>query len=346
MPERNTDRAQRLAGLASLLLLAACGARSSLRVCREPGETRACENACGVGSQTCTDDRWGECVVAVASRNCSNDCGHGTQTCTAGAWSTCEVPQAARGCSSPCGQGHQQCVDGGWQACDAPQRGPPTLTATIRDFDDTDPDFEPDAGAGLDPGIVAMDLGPDDKPVYAGGASTASTHGAAYFGEWYRDVPCEAGTMCASVLCPASAACNMATSLSLAFAPLPQDPGVYAYDNDAFFPIDNRLFGNQNRIHNYDFTLEIATRFHYTGGETFRFRSDDDSWVFLNRKLAVDLGGVHQAASGSIDLDLESQKLGIVKGGTYPMNLFYAERHVVGAVLHIDLTAADVAVCP
>ena len=61
--------------------------------------------------------------------------------------------------------------------------------------------------------------------------------------------------------------------------------------------------------------------------------------------LAVDLGGVHQALGGSVDLDAESEKLGIVKGGTYPMNLFYAERHVFGAVLHIDVSAADFAVC-
>jgi fibro-slime domain-containing protein len=335
MRERPADRARRLAGLFLLLSLSACGARSSLRVCTTPGETRSCENTCGVGSETCIDDQWGRCNVPVATRGCANDCGQGMQTCTDDAWSTCDVPVAVRNCSSACGPGHENCVDGGWQPCDAPQPGPPTLTATLRDFNDTDPDFEPDAGDSLDPGIVATDLGPADKPVYAGGASTPSTHGAALFNEWYRDVPCAPGTVCV----------NMTTTLSLPLAPSPQDTSVYAYENDAFFPIDNRLFGNQGRIHNYDFTLELATHFRYTGGETFRFRSDDDSWVFLNRKLVVDLGGVHQAASGSVDLDLESQKLGIVKGGTYPMNLFYAERHVVGAVLHVDVAAADFGVC-
>jgi len=345
MHEKSADRVRRLAGLLLLPSLAACGVRSSLRVCGGLGETRPCENTCGVGSQTCVDDRWGACSVAVASRTCSNDCGQGTQTCSDDAWSTCDVPQAVRSCSSPCGQGQEQCVDGGWQPCDAPQPGPPTFTATLRDFNDTDPDFEPDAGGGVELGIVATDLGPDDKPVYAGGVSTPSTHGAAYFDEWYRDVPCPAAMTCVTTPCPASTVCNMITSLSLALAPLPQDPSTYGCDNDAFFPIDNKLFGNQGRIHNYDFTMELATTFRYMGGETFRFRSDDDSWVFLNRKLAVDLGGVHQATSGSVDLDLQSQKLGIVKGETYPMNLFYAERHVVGAVLHIDVTAADFAVC-
>jgi fibro-slime domain-containing protein len=318
-----------------LALFVACGARSSLRVCSEPGETRACEDACGLGYETCVDDHWGPCQVAVAQRGCSNDCGPGTQICADGSWSACLVPQAVRSCSSPCGQGKEQCVDGGWQPCDAPQPGPPTVTGTVRDFNDTHPDFEPDAGNTLDPGIVAPDLGPGDKPVYAGGPFTRSTHGPTYFDEWYRDVPA-AGT---------TPAVNLTTSLSLSFVPSRRDQSVYVYDNDAFFPIDNRLFGNQGRVHNYDFTLELAMPFRYTGGETFRFTSDDDSWVFLNRKLAVDLGGVHQAASASVDLDRESQRLGIVRGGTYPLNLFYAERHVIGAVLHIDVPAADVAVC-
>jgi fibro-slime domain-containing protein len=209
------------------------------------------------------------------------------------------------------------------------------LTATVRDFKDTHPDFEADAGKGLDLGIVGPDLGPDDKPVYAGSPVTKSTHGAMYFREWYLDLP-------ATVDMPAI---NLTTSILLPFAPSPQDSSIYSYDSDAFFPIDNQLFGNQGRPHNYDFTLELATNFRYSGGETFRFSSDDDSWVFLNRKLAVDLGGTHEAASGSVDLDSQSQKLGIVRGGTYPFHLFYAERHVVGAVLHMDVTAADFGVC-
>jgi fibro-slime domain-containing protein len=226
-------------------------------------------------------------------------------------------------------------VDGGWQACDAPQPGPPTLAATVRDFNDTHPDFEPDGGYGFAPGIVGPDLGPDDKPVYAGGSPIRSTHGATYFDQWYRDMPGDGGVP----------AVNLTTTISLSLVPRPSAPSIYAYDDDAFFRIDGRLFGNQGRPHNYDFTLELATQFVYTGGEIFSFASDDDSWVFINRKLAVDIGGIHATRGGSVDLDSQSQKLGIVKGQTYPMHLFYAERHVVGAALHIDVSAADFAIC-
>jgi len=332
-----------LAGIAAIVAdLAACGSRTALPACIRPGEVRACDNACGVGSQACVSDYWTPCEVPVTTRMCSNACGPGAQTCADGAWSACTVPQAVRACTSACGQGHEVCVDGGWQPCDAPLRGPPTFAATVRDFDDTHPDFDqPDASIGLDPGIVAEALGSDDKPVYASDASTPSTHGATYFYEWYHDTQATVSAPDAST----SPEINMTTSLSLSLLPGVGPPGTYGYIQDAFFPIDDRLLGNEGRPHNYDFTVELEASFQYTGGETFNFASDDDSWVFLNRKLAVDLGGVHRAMPGSVDLDLQSQRLGLVKGGTYPMHLFYAERHVAGAVLRIEVTAADFGVC-
>ena len=177
--------------------------------------------------------------------------------------------------------------------------------------------------------------------MYAGDASTPSTHGAAYFYEWYHDTSDTVAAPDAS----ASPDINMTTGLPLSLLPGVGPPGTYAYVENSFFPIDNRLLGNEGRPHNYDFTLELEASFQYTGGETFSFESDDDSWVFLNRTLAVDLGGIHRALPGSVDLDAESARLGIVKGGTYPMHLFYAERHVTGAVLHIEVTAADFGVC-
>jgi fibro-slime domain-containing protein len=329
-----------MVGLA-LPLGAACGSRSSLPVCTAPGEVRSCSNACGAGSQACVDERWTDCVVPLASRACSNACGPGSQTCADGAWGACAVPDAVRACTSACGQGHELCTAGAWQPCDAPLPGPPTITATVRDFDDTHPDFESDASVGLDPGIVAVDLGPDDKPVYASDASTPTTHGAVYFNEWYHDTRDTVSSPDAS----AAPDINMTTGLSLSLLPDAAPPGMYAYVEDAFFPIDGRLLGNQGRRHDYDFTVELEASFQYMGGEVFTFASDDDSWVFLNRKLAVDLGGVHQTAAGSISLDLASQRLGLVKGMTYPMHLFYAERHVTGAVLHIQVSAADFAVC-
>jgi len=69
-----------------------------------------------------------------------------------------------------------------------PQAKQPALTATIRDFHTSFADMEP-MNTVDDRGIVAFDLGPDDKPVYAHTGATVTVSGPTSFAEWYRDVP-------------------------------------------------------------------------------------------------------------------------------------------------------------
>jgi fibro-slime domain-containing protein len=311
-------------------LTAACGSRTALEAaCGEAGMTAFCSTSCGAGEQVCADGRWQPCEVPVATRNCDNDCGRGIQTCAADSWGTCEVPLVVRSCSTLCGTGHETCADGTWQPCDAPRPTAPKLRGTVRDFRDTHPDFERMMGTYVDLGMVAPMLGADDKPVYAGRPTTPTTSGQSFFDEWYRDTP----------------GVNATAGIVISLTPSPADAHVLAYHNGAFFPIDDALFGNQGRPHNYHFTLELPLRFRYSGGEVFRFTGDDDLWIFINRQLAVDLGGIHAAMSATIDLDAKSQELGIAKGGIYSFNLFFAERHTSASTLHMETTVGDIDAC-
>ena len=111
--------------------------------------------------------------------------------------------------------------------------------------------------------------------------------------------------------------------------PLTLDPmtGDSVYDTTAFFPIDGQGFGNSTGwTHNYHFTTEIHVKFKYGTGQKFTFRGDDDLWIFVNGKLALDVGGQHQALEGTIDFDADAVKLGITAGTSYPMDIFHAER--------------------
>jgi fibro-slime domain-containing protein len=190
-----------------------------------------------------------------------------------------------------------------------------TILAVIRDFKADGQNFEGDWGD--DRKLVEPTLGPDRKPVFAAVGPTHTVKDPAQFNDWYRNVD----------------GLNQAFKLELWFGP---NKGVSSFQSTEFFPLDGKGWGDEGNGHNFHFTTEIHTQFKYQGGESFKFTGDDDVWVFINGKLAIDLGGVHPAEDAAIDIDASAIELGLEKGKVYPFDMFQNERRTIQSNFRAD----------
>jgi fibro-slime domain-containing protein len=91
--------------------------------------------------------------------------------------------------------------------------------------------------------------------------------------------------------------------------------------------------------HNFSFTTEVRYWFRYETGKTYQleFLGGDDLWVFVNNRLAVDMGGIHMGVLGSVDLVAKAASLGLKPGNVYEIAVFHAERGADTSSLKITL---------
>lgn len=84
-------------------------------------------------------------------------------------------------------------------------------------------------------------------------------------------------------------------------------------------------------VENFSFSMEMHKLFTYKPGQIFTFKGDDDVWVFINNRLVIDLGGIHNELTATVNLDT----LGLKEGEMYWFDFFYCERFVSESNIYI-----------
>jgi fibro-slime domain-containing protein len=148
-------------------------------------------------------------------------------------------------------------------------------------------------------------------------------------------------------------------------------PDQYGWNG---FPFENQLFPGRPAAsyqHNFHFTSEVQYWFKYEADTqaTLTFLGDDDVWVFINGRLAVDLGGVHVPSTGTVTINAANQtvnatmqdgrgfpppydspavnrpgtaaQFGLEPGNVYLITIFHAERQVDGSSFQLTLSGFE-----
>ena len=198
----------------------------------------------------------------------------------------------------------------------------------------------------IEQGMVDYQLGSNYLPVGIGG-SLISNRGIHDLSRWFNNVDGKSKQYLSEI------------KLNYTVG----DTVEFLYNNEAFYPLDGVDFSNGDVInndgHNHLFTMNMAVPFTVMadGKEAVEIVADDDTFVFIGDKLVIDMGGIHDAATGRLAIneagevysgvgegDLAYSGVNVAGGEGSIVRVFHADRDSMNSVFKIKLTGINMTV--
>ena len=129
----------------------------------------------------------------------------------------------------------------------------------------------------------------------------------------------------------------------------------FKFEDNDFYPLDNYNTWNEKLSydnHNHLFTMNFGIPFHinFDGNEKLKITADDDTWVFINENLVLDMGGIHDASTsvfkimenGEVYTGVDEGSLaysGVTLAGSDSavVRIFHADRNSKNSVFKLEL---------
>ena len=197
----------------------------------------------------------------------------------------------------------------------------------------------------VEKGLVSYELNEEKYPVFTAGKLTAN-RGLNKAERWYTAVE--------------GRSANYLGTLGLKYEK--EEADFYFY-RENFYPLDEVKFSEGDSVnkdgHNHLFTMNFAVPFTVLSGgsELFEITADDDTFVYVADKLAIDMGGTHDTMTGRFVIhddgevyagvgneDLAYTGIKLTEGEGSMVRIFHADRDADSSTFGVKFVGMNISV--